>query len=322
MSLTETIDFVGIDVAKTTLDIAVYSTNESWSCSNDAESFPELISRLQQSASGRIERIVLEATGGYQTPLVAALCAAGLPVVVVNPRQVRDFARATGRRAKTDRLDAQVLAQFGAVIRPSLRPLPDHATQELAALLVRRRQVVEMLVAEKNRLGTALCSVREDVQSHIQWLEKRLEDLDEQLQIRIEQSPVWCARKNLLRSVKGVGPILTLNLIACVPELGHLNRKQIAALIGVAPFNSDSGRRKGKRCIRGGREAVRAPLYMATMAAIRHNPVIGAFYERLTGVGKLPKVAITACMRKLLVILNAMVKHNQPWNPQFHVKLA
>lgn len=313
------VEFVGIDVAKATLDIALHTTGQTWSCANDPAAIESVVARLQSLA---IERIVLEATGGLEVPVAAALAAAGLPVVVVNPRQVRDFARATGQLAKTDPLDARVLAHFAAAIQPPVRPQPETATQELAALLQRRRQLMEMLVAEKNRLGTARPTVKADIQAHITWLEQRLQDLDTDVHRRIEQSPIWRAQEDLLQSVTGVGPILTLTLLAHLPELGQLNRKQIAALVGLAPFNRDSGRGRGPRRIKGGRAPVRAVLYMATLTAIRYNPVIGAFYHRLIDAGKVPKVAITACMRKLLTILNAMVKHQSHWNPNLALKIA
>jgi transposase len=318
MDTTE-LEYVGIDVSKETLDIALHHSGRTWSCGNEPGPIEELVVQLSKM---RLGRIVVEATGGYEVAVVAALAAAQLPVVVVNPRQVRDFARALGRRAKTDPIDARVLAHFAAAIEPPLRPPVDAATKELGALLARRRQVMEMLVAEKNRLGTALPTVRGDIDIHIRWLERRLAMTDEQIQDRIRQSPIWRANDDLLRTATGVGPGLSMTLLADMPELGILNRKQIGALGGVAPFNRDSGLWRGKRRIQGGRAAVRATLYMATLAAIRHNPVIRAFYERLIDKGKEPKVAITACMRKLLTILNAMVKHQKPWDPYFAMKLS
>ena len=309
-------EFVGIDVSKATLDIACRVNSQIWSCPNDASAFDPLIERLRLLNPALI---VTEASGGYETALVAALYAAGLPVVVVNPRQVREFARALGKLAKTDSIDAQVLAHFGEAVKPEVRVQPDQATQELAAVLARRRQLVEMLVAERNRFKTAVTAVKADVQKHITWLERRLDDLDRDLQSRIEQSPIWCERDDLLRTFKGVGRVTTTTLLASLPELGQLDRKKIAALIGLAPYNNDSGPRRGKRHISGGRAAVRATLYMATLSAIRCNPIIGSFYQRLIEAGKIPKVAITACMRKILTILNAMVKHNSPWNPELSI---
>jgi len=306
-------EFIGIDVSKETLEIGRHTIGETWACQNEVSAFASLVQRLR--ALNPV-RIVAEATGGYETAVVAVLYEAGLPVVVVNPRQVREFAKATGRLAKTDPIDALVLAHFAEAIKPVVRPQPDQDTKELSLLLARRRQLMEMLVAERNRLGTASAAVRSDVQSHITWLEQRIEDLDGQLQDRIKKSPVWREREDLLRSVKGVGPVLTVTLMACLPELGTLGRKQIAALVGLAPFNRDSGPKRGKRHVSGGRASVRATLYMATMAAVRYNPVIRIFYERLIFAGKPHKVAMVACMRKLITILNAMVKHNKRWSPE------
>jgi transposase len=235
---------------------------------------------------------------------------------MVNPHQVRDFAKATGRLAKTDRLDAQVLAHFAQAVRPVPHSLPDAQTQELTALLTRRRQVVEMLTAEKNRLrATRSEVVRQRVQDHIRWLEQELAGLDRDLDHTIRESPLWCEKDNLLRSVPGVGPVVSVTLLADLPELGTLSHHQIAALVGVAPLNRDSGRFRGKRMVWGGRGRVRAALYMAALSATRYNPIIKAFYHRLCGAGKARKVALTACMRKLLTILNAMLKHRQTWVP-------
>jgi transposase len=242
-------------------------------------------------------------------------------VVVVNPRQVRDFARARGLLAKTDALDAQVLAHFAEVLRPQPRPLPDTEARALAALLTRRRQLVEMLTAEKNRLGSASASIRKSLRAHITWLERELQHTDTDLTHAIQQSPVWREKEELLRSVPGVGPVLTSTLLANLPELGTLTHKQIAALVGVAPFNRDSGTLRGKRTVWGGRAQVRAVLYMNAVVAARFNPVIRAFYHRLCRAGKAKKVALTACMRKLLVILNAMLKHRTPWH-QVEVRSA
>lgn len=305
--------YVGIDVAKDRLDVAVRPTGETWATGNDAPGITEVVQRLTQLHP---ELVVLEATGGLQMPMAGALAAAGLPLAMVNPRQVRDFARATGRLAKTDRLDAQVLAHFGEAIRPTPHPLPDTQAQELTALLTRRHQVIEMLTAEKNRLRvTRSASVRQRVQDHIRWLEQELGGLDRDLDHTIRESPLWRDKDNLLRSVPGIGPVVSITLLADLPELGTLNRHQIAALVGVAPLNRDSGRFRGQRMVWGGRARVRAALYMAALTASRYNPIIKAFYHRLCGAGKARKVALTACMRKLLIILNAMLKHQQPWNP-------
>jgi len=302
--------FVGIDVAKTRLDLALEPSGEAWSVPNEAAGIQDLVSRLTPLGP---TLIVLEATGGYEAAVTATLASAGLPVVVTNPRQVRDFAKACGRLAKTDALDARILARFAAQVRPAPRPLPTEAAQLLDALLTRRRQLVEMLTAETNRLGVARGPVRRDITQHIRWLQRRLKDADGELKAAIQGSPVWRAKDDLLQSVPGVGRVLSLTLLAELPELGQLSRREIAALVGVAPLNRDSGRRRGKRLVWGGRAPVRAVLYMAALAATRANPVIRAFFERLRAAGKPFKVAVTACMRKLLTILNAMVHHDTRW---------
>jgi len=302
---------VGIDVSKNSLDVAVHETHASWSCTNDQSGCGELVSKLKQL---RPASILLEATGGFETLASATLSAADLPVSVVNPRQVRDFAKATGELAKTDRLDCRVLAHFAAAIAPPVRPMKSDETQHLEALLRRRRQIVEMLVAEKNRLtNNRDRAVVKDLQAHISWLEQRLKSRDDELQRVLKSSPVWRERDDLLRSVPGVGPVLSLTLLAQLPELGQLNRRQIAKLVGLAPFNWDSGQWRGSRHIWGGRASVRTPLFMATLCAIRVNPPIKSFYRRLIAAGKAPKVAIVACMRKLLTILNTMVKTQTSW---------
>jgi transposase len=257
--------------------------------------------------------VVMEATGGLEIPLTGALAAAGIPVVVVNPRQVRDFAKATGKLAKTDALDAQMLARFADVMRPEPRPLPDAETRALAALLSRRRQLVEMLTAERNRLMSVLTPVRKSLRTHIAWLERAIQQTDTALTEAIRQSPVWREKEELLQSTPGVGPVVTTTLLATLPELGALTGKQISALVGVAPFNRDSGMLRGTRTVWGGRAQVRAVLYMGALVATRFNPVIRAFYQRLCAAGKAKKVALTACMRKLLTILNAMMKHRTRW---------
>jgi transposase len=283
-----------------------------WSVVNREKGIGHLVSRLQAVPPNLI---VLEATGGLEMPAVAALGAAGLPVVVVNPRQVRDFAKATGKLAKTDVLDAEVLALFAERVRPTPRPLPDAEAQTLRALLARRRQLIAMRTAERNRMGRALLSIRPGVQEHIAWLEEKLRKLDAELARAVRQSLLWRERESLLRSVPSVGPVLTVTLLAELPELGALDRKQIAALVGVAPLNRDSGVLRGKRTAWGGRAPVRAALYMAAVVATRFNPVIRSFYKRLRAGGKAKKLAITACMRKLITILNAMLKHHAFWNP-------
>lgn len=302
--------FVGIDVSKATLDIATHPDPACWQTANDDASIRAVISRLRRLQP---TLIVLEATGGYEHPVVAACAAAGLPVVVANPRQVRDFARATGQLAKTDAIDAQVLAGFAARVQPAVRPLPDAATRMLDALLTRRRQLLEMLTAERNRREHAPPAVRRDITAHIRWLARRLSHVDGELERTIQQSPVWRAKEDLLRSVPGIGPVISRTLLGELPELGTLNRKQIAALVGVAPLNRDSGTVRGRRLVWGGRAPVRAALFMGALAAARHNPVIRVFYRRLLAAGKPPKGALTACMRKLLIILNAMARTNTPW---------
>jgi transposase len=302
--------YVGIDVAKDRLDVAQRPGTEAWWVTNDDRSIADLVARL---GALRPTLVVLEATGGIELPVVGALAAAGLPVVVVNPRQVREFARATGRLAKTDAIDAQVLARFAEAVRPALRPLPDASTHQLGGLVARRRQVIEMLTAEKNRLRTAAPAVRDHIKEHILWLERSLSDLDSELGQVIHSSDIWRAQDNLLQSTPGVGPVLSTTLLAHLPELGSLNRKEIAALVGVAPLNRDSGTLRGRRTVWGGRSDVRTALYMAALAATRFNPVIRAFYQRLEAAGKPKKVALTACMRKLLTILNAMMRHQTRW---------
>ena len=306
--------YIGIDVAKATLDIAVLPSGESWTITNDDAGLHELVPRVLGLAP---TLVVLEATGGFESPAVAALAKAGLPVVVANPRQVRDFAKALGRLAKTDALDAAILAEFAHRVRPEPRPLPDETAQLLDSLLTRRRQLLDMLTAEKNRLGFARGVVRRDLLQHIRWLEKRLGDIDDDLHGVLRTSPLYQAKITLLQSVPGVGPITALTLVAALPELGQLSRREIAALVGVAPLNRDSGTLRGKRMIWGGRAPVRAALYMAAFAGVRWNPVLRQFYTRLRAAGKPFKVAITACLRKLLVILNTMMRHQRPWNAQY-----
>jgi len=257
--------------------------------------------------------VVLEATGGREVALAAALATAGLAVAVVNPRQVRNFARAIGQLAKADALDAAVLARFAEVVRPTPRPLPDAQTRELSAVLTRRRQLIAMLTAERQRLGTARPAMRTRIQTHIAWLEQEVADLDGALRDAIRASAIWREQENLLRGVPGIGPTTALTLLAEVPELGRLGRKAIAALVGVAPLNCESGTLRGRRVVWGGRARVRTALYMAALVATRHNPVIRAFYERLCAVGKPKKLALTACMHKLLLILNAMLRDRTPW---------
>lgn len=311
--MSESSAYAGIDVSKAELELAL--GKQTWTFPNDVAGIEALVGRLREHSP---ELVVLEATGGHETAAVAALAEAGLPVVVANPRQVRDFGRATGQLAKTDRIDARVLALFAERVRPEVRPLPDEEAQELQALLARRRQLIEMMVAEKNRLKTASGAVAKGIRQHIEWLKRQLKSVDSDLDTRIKKSPVWRAKEDLLRSVPGIGPVASRTLIGELPELGQLNRRQIAALAGVAPLNRDSGTLRGKRMVWGGRRSVRVALYMAALTASQCNPVIREFYERLLARGKPPKVALTACMRKLLVILNAMARDGVAWNPELH----
>jgi transposase len=312
--MTNTPVCVGIDVSKQHLDIAL-RPGRRYSVPNNEAGVASILADLKTVS---LTLVVLEATGGLELPLTSALALAGLPVVVVNPRQVRDFAKATGQLAKTDAIDAQVLARFAEVIRPEPRSLPDEQTQALAALVTRRQQLIEMLTAEKNRLASARRTIRKNLRSHIAWLERALEQADTDLAEAIRQSPVWCEKEALLRSVPGIGPVLTTTLLANLPELGTLTHKQIAALVGVAPLNRDSGTLRGRRTVWGGRARVRTALYMAAIVAARFNPIIRGFYQRLCAAGKAKKVALVACMRKLLTILNAMVRTNTHWNASLH----
>jgi transposase len=305
--------FVGIDVAKAQLDIAVRPSGERWAVPNDPNGCMTLVERLQAIQP---TLIVLEATGGLERAATAALATAGLPVVVVNPRQARDFARATGQLAKTDALDARALAHFADVIRPTPRPLPDTQTQELRALLGRRQQLIGMRTAEQNRLAGTSAYLAKDIETHIPWLNERLATLDAALETLLRASPLWRENDDLLQSAPGIGPVCARTLVLELPELGTLTRQQIAALVGVAPLNCDSGTLRGRRMIWGGRAHVRTVLYMGTLVATRYNPRIKAFYERLLAAGKVKKVALTACMRKFLTILNAMLKHRTPWHAQ------
>lgn len=307
-----TLLYVGLDVAKAELVVATEPPGPTLTQPHTDAGITHLVTQLHAMQPALI---VLEATGGYETDVATALALAGLPVALVNPRQVRDFAKALGHLAKTDALDAQVLAHFAARVQPEPRPLPDAAHQALAALLTRRRQLVDMLTAERNRLLLAKGRIRHSVQAHIHYLEQALKATNDDLRSGLRASPVWRAAEQLLRSVPGVGPTTALTLIVDLAELGTLTHKQIAALTGVAPFNCDSGTHRGRRMIWGGRASVRAVLYMATLVATRHNPVIRAFYQRLRGAGKPRKVALVAAMRKLLIILNAIMKAQRPWQP-------
>ena len=304
--------YIGIDVSKDHLDVAERPKGDVSRIANDDGDINKLVSELKAL---KPQLIVMEATGGYEMPLAGALASGGLPVSVVNPRQVRDFARSTGKLAKTDSIDARVLAHFAEAIRPTPRPLPDAQAQHLSAVLTRRSQLVGMLTAEGNRLGRAPQPVRRRVQAHIDWLKKELVKVDDDLNAVVKESPIWRAKDRILTSTPGVGKVVSLTLLADLPELGTLNRKEIAHLVGVAPLNRDSGLFKGKRIVWGGRARVRRALYMAALVATRYNPVIKAFYQRLCAAGKAKKVALIACMRKLLLILNSMLKHGTQWGP-------
>lgn len=304
--------WVGVDVAKRTLEVATSARAEVWQVTNDEEGWIALMARLP---AGPIALIVLEATGGYESGVAAALTLAEYPVAIVNPRQVRDFAKAAGVLAKTDALDARVLAAFAQRMTPPVRALPDALHADLRALVARRKQLQDMLTAERNRLAQARDAVQADVQAHITWLRQRLQDLDKDTQAQLRASPIWRTRDQILQSVPGIGKQTSARLIVSLPELGRLSAREIAKLVGVAPLNDDSGMRQGSRRIWGGRTVVRQALYMATLVATRHNPVIHAFYARLRAAGKPAKVALIAAMHKLLTILNAMVKAQQPWAP-------
>lgn len=304
--------YVGIDVSKDRLDLAVHDHHEVRHFANTTTGIGNVVRYL--GSLGPV-LAVIEATGGFEILLAGALGEAGIPAAVVNPRQVRQYARSTGRLAKTDTIDALVLADFGAAVHPEPRPLANNETMELREILVRRSQLNEMITAEKNRLQRARSPLREEIRAHIAWLEESLADTDSRLDRFIKGSPMWREKDGLLKSVPGIGPVLASTLMAELPELGTLNRKQIAALVGVAPFNRDSGKMRGRRSCWGGRAKVRVALYMATLVATRYNPVISAFYRRLCAAGKAKKLAITACMRKLLTIVNAMIKHQTAWNP-------
>ena len=301
--------YVGVDVSKGHLDVAL-SDGTSVRVCNDEAGHQELVARFSATVP---TLVLMEATGGLERALAAELSAAGVPLRIVNARHVRHFAKATGLLAKTDRLDAQALVRFAQTLKPEPRAIASEQTLALQALIVRRRQLVEMLGMERNRLRTAHSGVRKSLQASIRWLEKRLAEVDEDIDGALRECGVWREKVELLESVPGIARVISVNLVACLPELGELNRRQISALAGVAPFNRDSGRWQGRRSIYGGRPQVRSALYMAALVGARHNPVLRAFYQRLRSAGKPAKVALTACMRKLLVILNTMLKTGQPW---------
>jgi transposase len=312
--------FIGVDVSKERLDVAVHGGKERWQFERNESGLSRLIEELR-GLPGAIELVVLEATGGLERDVAAALAVAKIPAAVVNAKQVRDFAKATGKLAKTDGIDAAILAHFGEAIRPVVHVIGDELSQALEARITRRNQLIQMFVAEKNRRAmlmvqrTGSTAMAKSIEVHIQWLEKQIAELDQDVDKLIRSSPVWREKDDLLQSVPGVGPVTSRLLLSFVPELGTLGNKQIAALIGLAPFNHDSGRMAGRRAIWGGRAEVRSALYMAVVAAIRCNPTLRSFYVRLKAAGKAPMVAITATMRKLLVTLNAMLRNRTPWTP-------
>ena len=311
--------YIGVDVAASELVVGVLPTGEVWQVANDPGGISELKDRVVELSPALI---VLEASGGYEAEVAGELTDAGMPVVVINPRQTREFARSTGRLAKTDTIDALALARFGQAVKPEVRPLPKKSEKELRALVDRRRQIVGMITAERNRLPKATVYVRRQIERHIAWLQMQQDDLGRDLDQLIKSSPIWRARDDLLRSVPGIGPVASSVLLVGLPELGRLNRKEIASLAGVAPHNRDSGRFRGKRSVWGGRAHVRSALYMATLVACRYNPVIRAFYRRLCGAGKPKKVALVASMRKLLTILNVMVRDQSSWDPTSHLRFS
>ena len=305
--------YVGIDVAKETLEVAASDSPPTRQFTNDPEGIRQIIQHITRLQPGGI---ILEATGGLEMSLAAELQTKGLPVVIINPRHVHDFARATGVLAKTDSIDAKLLALFGLRIKPEVRPLPEKPAREMASLLTRRRQLMEMLIAERNRLSRADEKVQPSIKEHLKWLKKALFDINTELEHRIQESPAWQEKDHLLKSVPGIGKVVSTTLLIELPELGQLNRRKIAALVGVVPLNRDSGTLRGKRTVWGGRATLRAALYMATLVATKRNPVIANFYQRLLNAGKVKKAALVACMRKLLVIVNAMTHAMRVWSPE------
>ena len=302
--------WVGIDVSKATLDVALRPSQQKIQVPNTPEGMAKLWDQLSLLT---IEQVIIEATGGYEQAVALDLHDRGLKVSVINPRQGRDFAKATGRLAKTDAIDAQMLAHFGEALKPAATVFASQTEQELQALISRRRQLVEMLSAEKNRVSIAKRRVLPDVEAHIDWLQDRIKQLDREIQTLSQSDVQWRSRLALLQSVPGIGPVISTTLLASLPELGTVSDKRISALVGVAPLNRDSGNARGKRWIWGGRASVRAVLYMGALVAVRHNPILKAFYDRLLAQGKAKKVALTACMHKLLRILNAIVRDQKPW---------
>ena len=311
--------YIGVDVSSSDLVVGVWPTGDVWEVSNNADGISALTKRVEALSPALI---VLEASGGYESEVAGELAAKSLPIVVVNPRQPREFARATGRLAKTDNIDAMMLARFGEAVKPPVRDLPGESELQLRGLIARRRQIIGMIVAERNRRSNATVYVHRQIEQHIAWLRAQLDDLDRDLGAFIESSPMWRVKDDLLRSVPGIGPVASCVLLVELPELGQLNRKQIASLVGVAPHNRDSGSFRGRRSVWGGRARVRSTLYMATLVATRFNPAIKAFYTRLCQAGKPKKVALTASMRKLLTILNVMVREHVAWDPTRHLQHA
>jgi transposase len=306
------VQYVGIDVSKGRLDVAIGEQGEYWDVGNDEKGISQLVEQLKAIKPALI---VLESTGGLEVSVMTALYTAGLPVALVNPGRVREFAKSIGLLAKTDKLDAHLLARFAEAVKPSMTHLPDEQEQHLVGLVTRRRQLLEMLIAEQNRLNSVRPSLRKNLEEHIAWLKEALVNIDREIQEYVRQSEIWKDKADLMRSVPGVGPVTSSTLLAELPELGQLDRKKIAALVGVAPFNNDSGHRRGKRRIKGGRSSVRHVLYMAALSAAKHNPVLRDFYQAMIKRGKEKKVALTACMRKLLTFLNAILRDSVPWKP-------
>jgi transposase len=308
-------NYVGIDVAKDSMEVTIHEGKESWSFSNDECGLTKLMTKMKRLSP---VLIVMEATGGYEVAIAAELHSKGFPVAIVNPRHIRDFARSVGILAKTDVLDAKVIARYAAKVQPTSRSLPTEETRQLGGIMMRRRQIVAMRTAERNRLHQADPAVKQRIKAHIAWLEQELNDINKELKQMIESNPEWKEKNDIIQSVPGVGPNLAITILSDFTELGRLNRKQTAALSGVAPFNRDSGTMRGKRCIWGGRGVVRTAAYMSTLSAIRFNPLLKSFYERLVKAGKLRKVAMVACMRKLLCILNTMLKNRTTWDCRIH----
>jgi transposase len=309
--------FIGIDVSKERLDVHSRPSGKAWRVTNDEAGISQLVGELSEA---KPTLVVMEPTGGFESRAAAAIALAGIALAVVNARQVRDFAKAVGKLAKTDAIDAAVLAQFAEAVRPEPRALPDEQTEQLQAQLTRRRQIVEMLTAETNRMYAArVDKLRKRIYEHVKWLRAQLKEADDDIDRQLRETPIWREKDDLLQSVPGVGRVLARTLLAELPELGTLDRRKIAALVGVAPMNRDSGNSRGRRVTWGGRAVVRAPLYMAALVATKHNPIIRATYQRLLATGKAKKLALVACMRKLLVMLNAIVRDRQPWVPPKNV---